>query len=261
MAGVGAVALLLAAAGCGGTESGQGSCAAGPQPPGVRATLTAEQAFAASDVNNLSRRFFAAGARCVAVGNPGGTTLEVSEQGITGARADLLMKPGRLVFVTWVKRDPAASSSAPFAVLDPRQVASADGGTCVGSSVTLECAPAGYVGVEAGVDSSAVTRVSFGTDRASRLPLLSVVLSETGTARLAAVTAPMPRQPTPLNQLALLVDDTMISNANVNQPLTNGIVQVGSGAFAAQPGYAADLVNLVNTGHVTPYRVTARSLL
>ena len=253
---------LGSVAGCGSGATSQAGCAGGPQPPGVRATLTAEQPFAASDVNNLSRRFFTAGATCVSVGSPGNTTLELSEQGITGARAQLLLRPGRLAFVTWSRRpDAGGPTPSPQASLDPAQVAAADGGSCAGSTPSLECAPTGYVAVETGVDSNAVSAASAGTDRGSGQPMVSFTLTELGATALARVTSRMPSQLPPLNQLAILVDGTMLSNANVNSPMTDGTVQVSGGLLTTQKGLAADIATLVNTGRVTSYRVTSQSNL
>jgi preprotein translocase subunit SecD len=90
---------------------------------------------------------------------------------------------------------------------------------------------------------------------------LIITLSDSGAAILAQVTAQMPAQAYPLNALAIFVDGTMVNNATVLSPLTNGQVQVSGGRFATDHGYLMDLANLLNTGHVTPYRVTAQSAL
>jgi len=257
-----AILVIGTLAGCGSSATTQVGCAAGPRPPGVRANLTAEQPFAASDINNLSRRFYTAGATCVSVGSPGGTTVELSEQGITGARAQLLLKAGRLTFATWSRRPEAGGAApSPQVALDPAQVATVDGGSCAGSTASLECAPAGYVALETGVDGNAVSSAAAATDPNSGQPEVQLTLTEQGTSTLGQVTSRLPSQPPPLNQLAIVLDGTMLSNANVNAPLNNGTVRISGGLLTSRKGLAADLATLVSTGRVTPYQVTSQSNL
>ena len=256
---VATAAVVFAGTACGSTASAP-TCAHGPGAPGVRATLTADLAFSASDANNLSRRFYTAGATCVALGNPGSLTLEVSEQGITGARADQLLKPGRLAFVTWVSRR-VTPGPAPLHAIDPAQVPVSDGGTCAASTARLECAPAGYGALETGVDGNGITAVSQGVDRNTGQRVLTLTLTAAATARLAEVTARMPSLVAPSNELAIFLDGAMVNNAAVQAPLNDGQVQVSGGAIAGDKGYAATMANLINTGRVTPYRVTSQSNL
>ena len=259
LAPVGMAAVVFSLGACGSSSNPQ-SCAGGPKPPGMRATLTADQPFTASDVNNLSRRFYTAGATCVAVGTPGGTTVELSEQGITGAPAQQLLKPGRLVFVTWVKQT-APAGSAPLHIIDAVQVPTTDGGTCAASAAVLECVPTGYAGVESGIDGNAVTAVSEHVDPSTNQRVVELTLNGTATTSMAQLTFQMPSATPPLNELAIFIDGTMINNAAVQSPLNNGQIQVSGGRIATEKGYATTLVNLINTGRVTPYRVTSQSNL
>jgi preprotein translocase subunit SecD len=137
----------------------------------------------------------------------------------------------------------------------------ADGGACAASTPLVECAPTGYVAVETGVDSSMITSVAAETDVNTRQALLIITLNEAGREMLSRLTAPMPSRAYPLNALAIVVDGTMVNNGTVLSALTNGQIQVSGGRLATDPGYRADLANLINTGHVTPFKVTSRSAL
>ncbi|GAC1578082.1 MAG: hypothetical protein NVS3B24_10020 [Candidatus Dormibacteria bacterium] len=197
----------------------------------------------------------------MAVGAPGGRTLELSEQGITGDRAQRLLSPGYMRFATWSRPAAAGTTGSPPVVsINPRQVAVADGGSCAASTPGLECAPSGFVALESGVDSGGVTMVTASRDPHSG-PELAIALTDAARGRLARVTERMPAEVPPLNMLAIVVDDVLVSNATIHQPLGSGPVVVSGGLISDQPGYAADLATLVNTSRVTPYKVTSQSNL
>jgi preprotein translocase subunit SecD len=259
--------LVLGLAGCAGAGAGAGAgadtatCAGGPRPPGVHATLAAvDSAFSASDVNNLSRRLYAAGATCVAIGAPGQMSLDVREQGLTGARAALLLAPGHLSLATWRRRGAGSASPAPSElVVDPRQVAAAEGGRCGASTPELECAPVGFAPVATGVDVEAVTSAAVRTDPVSGRREVVLKFTEAGAGRLAEVTRTMPAQPPPLNMLAVFLDRRMLNEAPVVSPLTSGDIQLSGGAISSDARYAEDVAILARSGGVNAYTVASQS--
>ncbi|MEA2683464.1 MAG: preprotein translocase subunit SecD [Chloroflexota bacterium] len=211
----------------------------------------------------MDKRVNGIGVNEASVAPQGDRRVVVQLPGVDIDRAtQLIGRTAKLTFRTWVAATPGAdgkltiptdSTGAP--VVDPAYVPVADGGKCVASTATLECIPAGFLPKETGVDGTMLTGASNTTDPTTNAPSVEFTLNDQGTTILSTVTANMPSQTPPLNQLAIFLDNTMINNASVQSPLTNGQVQITGGNIATDANYRQDLASTLTAGRL-PGKVT-----
>ena len=211
----------------------------------------------ASTVEVMNKRVNGIGVSEASVAPQGDRRVVVQLPGVDITRAEQVIgRTARLTFQTWQVAKPGAggkidvpTDSTGQPIVDPAQVPVAEGGKCVGS-IKLECIPAGYLPKFTGVDGSMVTSASNTTDSQTNGPIVDFTLNDQGTTLLGNATATMSSQTPPLNQLAIFLDNQMINNANVNQPLNNGQVQISGGNIASDAGYRADLAATLNAGRL-----------
>jgi preprotein translocase subunit SecD len=214
-----------------------------------------------STVKVMNKRVNGIGVSEAQVATQGDRRVVVQLPGVDITRAEQLIgRTARLTFRTWRKVEPGEigpdgklkipldKTGTP--VVDPAYVPVSEGGTCAASTTKIECIPLGYLPKETGVDGSMVTSASIGTDPNTNQPIVEFTLNDQGTTILAQVTANMPSQPPPLNMLAIFLDNTLINNANVQQPLNNGQVQISGGNIASDATYRKDLAATLNAGRL-----------
>jgi preprotein translocase subunit SecD len=178
--------------------------------------------------------------------------------GIDRAR-QVIGKTAKLTFRVWQKAPPDAlgpdgklkvpTDQTGDPIVDPAYIPKQEGGTCTGSA-TIECIPPGYLPKEIGVDGSMITSATTGADTNTNQPNVQFTLNDQGTNILGQVTNDMPSKPAPENQLAIFLDNAMINNANVQQPLNNGQVQISGGNVSSDAAYRKDLAATLNAGRL-----------
>ena len=211
-----------------------------------------------STVEVMDKRVNGIGVSEASVAPQGDRRVVVQLPGVDIDRAtQLIGRTAKLTFRTWVAATPGAdgrlkipSDSTGQPVVDPLQVPAPEGGKCVASTAKVECIPLGYLPKFTGVDGSMVTSASNTTDSSSNAPIVEFTLNDQGTTILGQVTANMPSQPAPLNQLAIFLDNQMINNATVQSPLNNGQVQITGGNIASDATYRQDLASTLTAGRL-----------
>ncbi|HEV3231603.1 MAG TPA: hypothetical protein VG245_05055 [Candidatus Dormibacteraeota bacterium] len=213
--------------------------------PGVTATISAP-GLSDETIGRLTARLHAATMVCATVTRIDASHARVVLPGAAVARARLLLGRGSLGFVTWANASPPVR--IPADVVDPASVPVSEGGACDGSSAALECIPTGVVPRPIGIDGAMLRSAAPGQDPTLGQRTITLQLNGDGAARLGQATADLPAAAPPQNLLAIFVDNRMLNDATVQQPLTSGEVQISGGAIATDPYYRADVLALLQTG-------------
>jgi len=226
-------------------------------PPGVTMDVAQQ-----STVDVMTKRVNGIGVREAVVQTQGANRVVVQLPGVDFDRArQLVGKTAKLTFRVWVAATPGPNGKLAIPkdatgdpIVDPGYVPVAEGGTCFGSA-TKECIPAGYLPKEFGLDGSMITSAVESTDQNTNEPNVSISLNDQGSTILGTQTQNMPSAPAPTNQLAIFLDNTMVNNANVQQPLTAGTFEIHGGNVSTDANYRKDLVATLNAGRL-PGKIT-----
>ncbi|HEY8739556.1 MAG TPA: protein translocase subunit SecD [Candidatus Dormibacteraeota bacterium] len=213
-----------------------------------------------STVEVLNKRVNGIGVSEASVAPQGDRRVVVQLPGVDIDRAtQVIGRTAKLTYRIWKPITPAPKPGEALKIpvdatgtpiVDPLYVPAPEGGKCLASTSKIECIPLGYLPSETGVDGSMVNSAANTTDSTNNQPDVEFTLNDQGTTILGQVTANMPSQPPPTNQLAIFLDNTMINNANVNSPLNNGTVQISGGNIATDSQYRADLAATLNAGRL-----------
>ncbi len=230
-------------------------------PRSLPAGVTMQQAQD-STVSVMEKRVNNIGVREAVVQSQGSNRVVVQLPGVDFDRArELVGKTAKLTFRTWKKAVPGLGGrlvvpkdAAGDPIVAPDYVPVAEGGTCIGTA-TKECIPVGYQPQEIGVDGSMITSASESTDQTTNQPNVSISLNDQGATILGNVTQNMPSQAAPLNQLAIFLDNQMINNAVVQQPLTAGTFEIHGGNISTDSVYRKNLVATLSAGRL-PGKIT-----
>ncbi|HEV3232323.1 MAG TPA: protein translocase subunit SecD [Candidatus Dormibacteraeota bacterium] len=220
-----------------------------------------------STVQVMQRRVNGIGVNEVSVQAQGANRVVVQLPGVDFDRAvTLIGKTAKLTLRTWLNATPGPDGKIHVKdygdeAVSPKQVPPGElvdlspkgpsaPGNCVASTSTLECIPTGAVPHYFGLDGSMIQTASVGVDQTTGQPTVDFTLNDQGTTLLANASQSMPSATAPLNLLAIYLDDQMINDATVQQPLTNGSVQISGGNVSTDANYRNDLAATLNAGRL-----------
>ena len=219
-----------------------------------------------STVQVMQRRVNGIGVSEAQVQTQGDKRVVIQLPGVDSARAlSLVGRTSKLTFRVWKKADagligpdgkikiPLDASGLP--IIDPAFIPVAEGGTCVAPIGGVGCVDPGYLPSEIGIDGNMVTSASVGVDSTTNSPNVEFSLNDQGTTILGTVTQNMPSATPPENRLAIFLDNQPINDANVQQALIQGQVQISGGNIASDANYRRDLAATLSAGRL-PGRIT-----
>ena len=209
-------------------------------------------------VQVMEKRVNGIGVNEASVAPQGDKRVVVQLPGVDIDRAKALIgKTAKLSFKTWQKAplDAAghlvvpADASTGDPLVDPAFVPIIEGGKCVPTS-TIECIPAGYLPKDSGINGSMILSAGVSVNSTDGQANVTINLNDQGSTLLGNLTQTMPSQTPPLNQLAIFLDNQMINNANVQQPLLGGTFEISGGNVSTDSTYRADLAATLNAGRL-----------
>jgi preprotein translocase subunit SecD len=221
-----------------------------------------------STVNVMERRVNGIGVSEAQVQTQGADRVVVQLPGVDIDRArELVGKTAKLTLQVWTPAAPGADGKVhiPFdpvanePVVDPAYVPPAEmvdisrnppqsvPGACIGLH---PCIDPGFLPRPTGVDGSMIQTADVGFSSAKNEPTVEFTLNDQGATLLSNVTTPIAQANcgSPSCKMAIFLDNTLITNPGVEQPLNNGQVEIFGGDISTSLQVRTDLAATLRAG-------------